>query len=135
MTFRPIEISDQSTFDTAVTKSRAIVLVSPPWSIYSIRARDVVGAAVTQLVERSICGEDEFFILIDDEPENRNPFWAWLGFLDNNRHLVPVSVTSGAGSVIWVANGQVAHFELNANQIGVSGIIKITVNLFGERAT
>jgi hypothetical protein len=123
----PREISDEASFQAAVTRRCGLVLVSPPWSIYSMRARGVFAEAAQELAARRICTPDDFFILIDDNAANENPFWVWLGIPTQPK--LPESVAMGAGSVVWLCNGGIAHYEFSANHIGADGLVDTTVRV------
>ena len=129
------EIIDEATFNIAIARRQAIVLVSPPWSAQSIRARAVVADGAEQLISDGVCAAEDFFVVIGDDAAERNPFWLWLGVPDNTRPPVTNSVAMGAGSVIWLRDGNVVRYEFSANHIGVSGFVNRTTASFAEQAT
>ncbi|MCE9551885.1 MAG: hypothetical protein K8T91_00700 [Planctomycetes bacterium] len=101
---------------------RALVFISVPWSSPERNGRKVFGAAVDRLELVFRDGDASFFRLEVDEDAVSQQWLSWIGYLQ--------LAGMGAGSLLWLDAGKVMSTEINANQLGVNGIVERTLMLW-----
>lgn len=105
--------------------ARALVFISVPWSIYERHSRRAFYTAVTRLESAHSELGIRFFRLDADEDPVSHDWLKSVGF--------PGLDGAGAGSLLWLNTGKVVSDELNANSLGVSGIVSRTISLWGSK--
>jgi len=102
----------------AVSLPRTIVFLTVPWSGPERVARQAFRKASAEIRGVSFCILDEEATVVQ----------AWLSSLGLPN--LGGGYARGAGSVIWLEQGQVLSFELNAGMLGVTGIVSRTKELW-----
>jgi hypothetical protein len=101
---------------------RAVIFISVPWSGPERTAREVFRDAASRLEGSYAELGIRFFILEIDEDEASQHWLASVGLL----HLA----TAGAGSVIWLDRSCLVSSEVNANVLGVTGVVARSISLW-----
>jgi hypothetical protein len=104
----------------------ALVFLSVPWSGPERQGRQVFRAAAGILGEKHKDLGISFYRLEVDEDETSQRWVASIGY--------PQFAATGAGSLLWLQEGQVLDTEINASYLGVSGIVARSTSLWGNQA-
>lgn len=109
--------SDGSLLEVVTTASRAVAVLTVPWSVYALKARAASGAAAERLAMQHPALGIEFFSL-DEDAVWCQRWLAGLGVpqLGNGYSL-------GAGSILWLELGRPISFEIGGAGWSDRGIV------------